>query len=155
MSKRKKGESVPEAMFALQVHAAGLPAPERNFRFCADLVGYAPGMRKRLASAGLKDYQLDFAWPDIRVFNGTLRLAVEIDGLVPSAQGGHQSIQGAKRDRDKWLTALRLGWLVLAVEPSQIKSGAVLEVVEDILSESAQNPMSCAWSADLGKVGLG
>lgn len=53
-------------------------------------------------------WRFDFAWPDRKV-------AVEIDGLVQSGRGRHQTVQGVLGDAEKQEAALRAGWLVYRV----------------------------------------
>lgn len=97
-------------------HVAGsriLPKPERQVRFHPT-----------------REWRLDFGWPEIR-------LAVEIEGLVPrygrdgkERQGRHQTIGGMTEDLVKYNEALCLGWRVLRVSQAQVKSGAAIEWAE-------------------------
>lgn len=96
-----------EEEFALQVRGSRvLPQPERQVRFHP-----------------ARDWRLDFGWPE-------LRLAVEIEGLVPSVgrdgqirRGRHQTIGGMTEDLVKYAEALCLGWRVLRVSQAQVRSG--------------------------------
>jgi len=124
-----------EALLAHQIRAIGLPAPARNYQFAAEAVGHGPGIKRRLAEAGLRNFQIDFCWPGIvigKIGRREVRFGVEVDGLSPKG-GGHQSIAGAKRDREKWLQALELGWVVLPVHGGQVKTGAAVNLIEQVL----------------------
>ena len=140
MSRRRPNtkESGLEATLAMQIRAAKLPAPERNYRFCAAHVGGGNGLRERLRAAGLNDYEFDFAWPGEVIawdrMKREYRLAIEIDGLKPGGKSGHQTIQGALRDREKWMQGVGLGWLCFSVTGPQIKSGAALQLIDRLLA---------------------
>ncbi|MBP7678180.1 MAG: hypothetical protein KBB14_17895 [Thermoanaerobaculia bacterium] len=96
-----------EEEFALQVRGSRvLPQPERQVRFHPT-----------------RGWRLDFGWPE-------LRLAVEIEGLVPGGKGRHQTIGGMTEDLVKYAEALCLGWRVLRVSQAQVKSGQALEWAE-------------------------
>lgn len=96
-----------EELFALQVRSSRLlPPPEKQVRFHPE-----------------RGWRLDFAWP-------TLRLAVEIEGLVPGGKGRHQTIDGMTEDLVKYNEALCLGWRVLRVSQAQVRSGQALEWAE-------------------------
>ena len=90
-------------------HVAGsrlLPKPERQVRFHPT-----------------REWRLDFGWLE-------LKLAVEIEGLVPGGKGRHQTIGGMTEDLVKYAEALCLGWRVLRVSQAQVKSGQALEWAE-------------------------
>lgn len=96
-----------EEEFALQVRCSRvLPQPERQVRFHPT-----------------REWRLDFGWPE-------LRLAVEIEGLVPGGKGRHQTIGGMTGDLVKYNEALCLGWRVLRVSQAQVRSGQALEWAE-------------------------
>ncbi len=96
-----------EETFALQVRGSRvLPQPERQVRFHPT-----------------RGWRLDFGWPE-------LRLAVEIEGLVPGGKGRHQTIGGMTEDLVKYAEALCLGWRVLRVSQAQVRSGQALEWAE-------------------------
>ena len=127
-----------EAHLALQIRAAGLPEPERNYRFCAEAVGgTGRGVRARLAAAGLQDFQLDFAWPGSEVLTGrdgrTFDLAVEVDGLRADGKSAHQTISGTLRDRKKWRQGLYLGWVILSLTGREIKTGEGIALIERMM----------------------
>ena len=103
-----------EEMFAFQVRTSFvLPKPERQVRFHPT-----------------REWRLDFGWPE-------LRLAVEIEGLVPrydrdgkERQGRHQTIGGMTEDLVKYNEAMCLGWRVLRVSQAHVKSGAAIAWAE-------------------------
>ncbi len=109
-----------ETMFALQVKTSRvLPKPERQVRFHPE-----------------REWRLDFGWPD-------LRLAVEIEGLVPDGLlvrdkcgveralvSRHQTLAGMTEDLVKYNAALVLGWRVLRVSQAHVRSGEALAWAE-------------------------
>lgn len=119
------GSSKGEVMLDEQLTLAGLPEPEREYRFAAHVVGLGPGIRKRLREAGLKDWRLDFAWPPEM-------LAVEVQGGTWS-QGKHTRGQGYEDDREKINAAQLLGWTVLEFTTGMIRDGRALRTIERAL----------------------
>lgn len=119
------GSSKGEVMLDEQLTLAGLPEPEREYRFAAHVVGLGPGIRARLREAGLKDWRLDFAWPEHR-------LAVEVQGGTWS-QGKHTRGQGYEDDREKINAAQLLGWTVLEFTTGMIRDGRALRTIERAL----------------------
>lgn len=105
-----------EGEFLLQLRAAGLPEPERQWVF-------APPLR----------WAFDFAW--LRVYNEILgalpgnRLAVEVDGGTWSG-GRHTTGKGFEDDCRKLDLAVCLGWKVLRVTADMIENGEALLLVE-------------------------
>lgn len=88
-----------------QIRSAGLPDPERGWRF-------QPPRR----------WRLDLAWPDVR-------LAVEIQGGT-WANGRHVRGEGYENDREKANNAQLAGWLVLEVTAAMVEDGRALEYIE-------------------------
>lgn len=109
--RRTLRESPLERMFAAQVEAAGLPAPEREYRF-------APPRR----------WRFDFAWPD-------LLIAVECEGGIHS-HGRHVRASGFTADCEKYNAATLAGWRVLRYTASQIEDGTAIEAVRRMGCES-------------------
>ena len=70
-----------------------------------------------------RKWRLDLAWPD-------LQIAVEVQGGIWTG-GRHTRGQGAARDYDKLSTAAVMGWCVILVTPSQIKSGIWVQYFND------------------------
>ena len=86
------------------MRALGLPPPAREFRFCE------------------RRWRFDFAWPSVLV-------ACEVEGLTGGAGGRHQRRQGYKEDLEKYARAWELGWRVLRVDYSMVKSGRAIELL--------------------------
>lgn len=96
-----------EALFAQQVHACRLPAPQREHLFHPE-----------------RKWRFDFAWPDFKV-------AVEIDGGTHdgAARGRHVRGEGFERDAEKLNQAQSLGWRVFRYTSRMVRSGvAVVDV---------------------------
>ena len=102
-------ESELEALLALQIRAAKLPEPKREFAFC-------PTRR----------WRSDFGWPD-------RMLLVEVEGGI-WADGRHSRGKGMEADMEKYNTAALDGWRVLRVSGGMIKRGEALRMIEKALS---------------------
>ena len=100
--------STLETQFAQQLSQAGLPTPERELRFHPE-----------------RKWRFDFAWP-------AAMLAVEIDGGIWN-QGRHTRGRGYEADCEKLNEAAVMGWTVLRVTGSQIRSKAALGWIEAAL----------------------
>ena len=127
-------QSQLEATFALQLRTSGLPEPEREYHFARVAVGDSPhppparpGIRKRLADAGLKDWRWDFAWAD-----ATPPLAVEIQGGIHT-QGAHTRGKGYEEDCAKLNAGMLLGWRVLYFTGDMVNNWSALETVREAL----------------------
>jgi len=94
-----------------QMGAAGLPLPEREYRF-------APPRR----------WRFDFAWSD-------RKLAVEVEGGI-WVRGRHNRGAGFARDCEKYNTAALLGWWVLRFTPGMIRNGAAIESIIEVLDHN-------------------
>ena len=88
-----------EADFEFWLGCENLPPHVRQFKF-------HPTRR----------WRFDFAWPDRKV-------AVEIDGLLYDAPGGHQTVRGRLNDCEKYEAALNLGWRVYCVPGPWVVQG--------------------------------
>ena len=73
-----------------------------------------------------RQWQFDFAHPE-------RKLAVEVDGLLRTGVGAHQTAKGMRNDCEKLCEAVLLGWRVLRVVPAQVKSGEAIQWVERLL----------------------
>jgi len=109
---QRRGLSHLEEQFAVQLRAAGLPEPVREYRF-------APPRR----------FRFDAAWPDLRV-------AVEIDGGVWSG-GRHTRGSGFLRDCEKLNLAALAGWVVLRFSGDLVRSGEAVRMVTIALNQRA------------------
>ena len=88
-------------------------------------------------------WRLDLAWPDSQI-------AVEIQGGIWTG-GRHATGRGLQADYDKLSTAAVMGWCVILVTPSQIKSGAWLALFND--ARASMWARGEAWDAET-RVGL-
>jgi very-short-patch-repair endonuclease len=89
-----------------QLHAAGLPEPEVEFKFDAK-----------------RGWRFDFAWPDAKV-------AVEVEGGTQLQGGGrHNRAQGYEKDCEKYNAAAIAGWLVLRFTTRQVANGKALSYI--------------------------
>ena len=100
--------SRPEDQLELQIRAAGLPEPEREFRF-------HPKRR----------YRADFGWPEHRVL-------LECEG-GQWIQGRHNRPAGYESDCEKYNLAQLMGYQVYRVTPAMVEDGRALELLECVL----------------------
>jgi hypothetical protein len=91
---------------------AGLPKPEREYRF-------APPRR----------WRFDYAWP-------AQKLALEQEGGVWT-RGRHTRGAGYVKDMEKYSEAAIRGWRVLRCTPQQVADGTALSLVERALEATA------------------
>jgi very-short-patch-repair endonuclease len=96
-----------EETLSLHLKAAGIPDPEREYRF----------HQKR-------KWRFDFAWPD-------LMLAVEVEGGIYSG-GRHVRGAGFQKDVEKYNAATIAGWRVLRFTAHMICDGTALQTIEEI-----------------------
>lgn len=80
-----------------------LPAHQRNYFFMSD-----------------RDFELDFAWP-------ALKVGVEVQGMA------HRIKKNFQRDIEKRALALLAGWRVLEVNGAAIKDGRALVWLRELL----------------------
>ena len=100
--------------------AADMPEPVEQYHFAAEYVGKGPGLRKRLAAAGLQDWRFDFTWPRDTLRHWLGGVAVEIDGGIWT-QGRHTRGAGYEGDVRKLNAATRLDWKVYHVTASMLR----------------------------------
>lgn len=166
---RKSSKSELEELFAQawRDHApADAPEPKREYRWAAHQVGLAPGVRKRLAAAGLRDWRFDFAWvvygsPSGIYFDGTprtrlIKVAVEIEGGIwgpvikcpyckrstgrRGAGGRHTRGAGFVGDADKYNLAQSHGWTVYRATSEHLGARRARGFVEMIVEAIRQAP---------------
>ncbi len=101
-------ESVLERHLANSIEAAGLPAPEREYRFHPTRM-----------------WRLDFAYPSIR-------LAVEVEGGIYS-KGRHGRGKGIAEDIEKGNALTLAGWRLIRVHGDQVRSGEATELIRHAL----------------------
>lgn len=100
--------SAPELLFWRLMASAGLPLPEREYRFHP-----------------IRRWRMDYAWPAQKV-------AVEIQG--GTWQGGrHSRGPGYEADCEKQNTALAMGWQLLRYTPGMLKTADVAAQVRGLL----------------------
>lgn len=104
-------------MFALQIHAEGLPTPVREHVF-----------------ADMRKFRLDFAWPD-------RALGVEIDGGIWT-QGRHTRGYGVEKDMEKLNLAAVLGWRVLRFSSRAVQSGEAIRLLRQVLTAEPKKEAS-------------
>lgn len=97
----KARSSVLEETMAVQIRAAGIPAPVREYRPFTD-----------------RRWRIDFAWPSQLV-------ALEVEGGTYSS-GRHNRPAGFNADAEKYNALAIAGWMVLRVTTDHIKSGQAL-----------------------------
>ena len=99
-----------EELLSFQIKAAKLPSPDREYKFC-------PNRR----------WRADFCWPE--------------DGLICEGEGGgytngrHTRGKGFENDCEKYNIATILGFSVLRVTASHIRSGQALNWVVAMLKK--------------------
>ena len=98
-----------EDALLFQLRAAGLPEPEREYRF----------VPRRL-------FRADFAWPERKIL-------LEVEGGIFRRDPSHSSISGIKRDIEKQNQAAILGYRVLRVHSDMVHDGSALALVERAL----------------------
>ena len=115
-----------EDKLAIQIRAAKLPQPTREYRFAAHATGgTGKGSKQRIRDAGLRDWRFDFAWPE-------LKLAVEVEGGA-FVGGRHNRGRGFTEDLRKYQQAQRLGWTIYRTAGELIDSGEALRTIEELI----------------------
>ena len=104
--------SALENLFALQLGSAGLTGYVREYQAI-------PGRKFRFDFAFLRE-----------------RLLVEINGGTYNG-GAHGREVGINRDYEKGNLAVVNNWRVLSFDTKQVKSGAALEVVEQLINNQS------------------
>jgi hypothetical protein len=97
------GESKLERRFDQQIEEAGLPVPRKNWFF---MIG--------------RDFELDRAWPDRKLY-------VEIQGMTHRIKGKF------KRDIEKRALAMLAGWRGLEIDGASIRDGRAIEWTKKLL----------------------
>jgi hypothetical protein len=120
-AKARANKDKHEVPMSIQIRAAGLPAPERDYRFGAVAAGgEGKGLRARLAKAKLKDWRFDLAWPEHHI-------ALEIEGAP--GHGRHTNAAGYKEDCCKYNEGALLGWTIYRVTGDMVQSGVALNLL--------------------------
>ncbi len=99
-----------EDLLLFQIHAMGLPEPEREYR----------------AIEGRR-FRFDFAWTA-----PNHRLLVEVQGGIWQ-KSGHTSGRGVTRDMEKLNLAQLAGWRVMQFETKAIENGEAVGIIAKAL----------------------
>lgn len=135
LARKKKNDEKPASeIFFDQCRERKLPAFVREYEFARKLK---------------RKWKFDFAWVYKNEL-GTIKLAVEIEGMVMRRTksgewimgGRHATIQGFKEDCIKYSTATLLGWYLMRFEQSQVKSGFAINMVMRVLARNGWRPKS-------------
>jgi very-short-patch-repair endonuclease len=103
---RSSSRSSGEDFLSLQIRAARLPTPLRQYRFDPN-----------------RKWTFDFAWP-------VALLAMEVEGGTWVA-GRHTRGAGFARDCEKYNRAAISGWAVLRVTTEMVEDGTALRLLEE------------------------
>lgn len=95
-----------EDYLEVQIHDAGLPKPEREYKFLKN-----------------RRFRFDFCWP-------TLLLGVEVDGNVYQVSR-HTTGAGFSRDCEKFALATIEGYRVIRVTTGQVNAGQAIEWITE------------------------
>ena len=87
-----------------RMNEAGLPDPEKEFRFHPE-----------------RQWRFDFCWPGLMV-------ALEVEGGT-WAKGRHTRGKGYASDCEKYSEAAILGWMVIRVTGDMIKNGKAINLI--------------------------
>lgn len=101
--------SAPEDLLALQIRAAKLPAPEREYKFHP-----------------VRKWRLDFAWP-------AKLWACEVEGGHWTG-GRHVRGAGFEKDAEKYAHAALQGFRLLRVTSAMVKDGRALAWLSEALA---------------------
>lgn len=100
-----------EDLLVANLHICGIPKPEREYRFHP-----------------VRRWRFDLAWPVYKV-------AVEVEGGIYS-NGRHNRGAGFEADCEKYNAATLLGWRVLRCTAKTIKSGTILNDIEEAIKRT-------------------
>ena len=98
----------PELQLYLQIQDAGMPEPEREYRF-----------------HDLRRWRFDFAWPEFKI-------AAEVEGGVWT-KGRHTRGKGFIGDCRKYNEATLLGWDVFRFPPCMLDNGEAIGLLREVL----------------------
>lgn len=103
-----------KAILERQMLAAGLPPPDREYRFA------------RLADPP-RAYRFDWCWPGRMV-------AAEYEGGTYGGKSRHTTAAGFREDCVKYSLAAELGWRVLRYTSDHVRSGAAVAQLARVLA---------------------
>ena len=106
-----------EEELARQLRLAGLPEPQREFRFHA-----------------VRKWRFDFAWPHTKLprYPGGWRLAVEVEGGRFS-RGRHVRPGGFHDDCEKHADAVLDKWILLRFTDNHVRSGRAVQRIQETM----------------------
>jgi hypothetical protein len=104
-----KNRKAVEDDFDFQIHAIGLPVPEREAKIVEG-----------------RKFRFDFVWP-------IQKLAIEIQGSTWIPSTGHTSGSGIARDYEKHNLAVLAGWRTLFFTSDAVRDGSALTILEKAL----------------------
>jgi very-short-patch-repair endonuclease len=107
-------ESTVEEELLWQIQCAGLPIPEREYRFHPK-----------------RKWQSDFAWPNVR-------LIVEVEGGI-YRRGRHTRPAGYHKDCEKYNATTLMGWGLLRFTSDMVHDGTALRRIEEALAMANSN----------------
>lgn len=102
-----------EDILLIDLRDAGLPEPEREYRFMPE-----------------RRFRADFAYPDRRIL-------IEVEGGVYS-KGRHVRGSGYTADCEKYTLAALEGWIVLRFTSEHVKSGWAREIISRAVESKKQ-----------------
>lgn len=116
-AKKASKTSMLEEALASQINDAGLPRPEREYRFAKIDLG--------------RGWRFDFAWPDNK-------LAIEVEGGTWSG-GRHTRGSGFAGDCEKYNAAAELGWTVLRYTGNSINNQDAIGQIRRVMEGRDEN----------------
>jgi hypothetical protein len=125
-----KSKAALQQSVGAMLTAAGLGEYVENYRFVAETLGTGKGLRERLDASGLNDFQIDFAYPDVKI-------GIEVNG-GQFAKSGHSSPAGLERDAKKNNQANILGWRIFVLPVSLVTPDYISQIAEFIKKEMPQ-----------------
>jgi len=112
LAKRSRNERF-ERELAWQIKAHGLPEPNEQYHFAAELK---------------RKFRADFAWPKFL-------LLCEVHGAVwQRGGGGHSHPTGILKDIERYQIACLLGWHVAPVTTDQVNNGEAIALLERVFA---------------------
>ena len=96
--------------FIRQCQNAGLPVPATEYKFHP-----------------VRKWRVDFCWIE-------LRIVFESEGGLFAAKSGHRTLDGIRRDMEKYNEAARLGFRVFRFTPEEFTDGTAVSYFSKIIS---------------------
>lgn len=124
-TRKTKNKAALQESVGAMLAALGAGGYVQNYRFVAETLGTGKGLQAKLDAAGMNDYQMDFAWP-------SLKIGLEVNG-GQFVRSGHSSPTGLARDAMKINQANFLGWRLFVVTTSMVIDGVSLRQIADFI----------------------